>query len=200
MKLKGPDNFQLYTNDYPNGLIVAPHSAIHRRPSLSATFRQAEKWTEYIAKNIASEVSADAVVANKVLNYDPNFAKLSSNPVKKFIKKSAKSKDIKYKYVIGVHGLSDRHEYDFAIYYPKGFHKSRKLAYKLAEKLLDGELRGGIVHFFELGGGLGESISSFSVTELKIPSIQVEIARYIREDGVLREAVIENISKSLKEL
>ena len=78
----------------------------------------------------------------------------------------------------------------------KGYRKSQKIAYELAETVSKGDLRGVIFQFLNFSyWNRQETIGEFVAVTLGVPAIQLEIARYIREDSILREALIQNIAE-----
>jgi len=44
-----------------------------------------------------------------------------------------------------------------------------------------------------------ETLGEFVSGKMRIPSIQIEIARYLREDEDLRESFVENLAKIINE-
>ena len=174
-------------------LLTAPHVFRHPRPSLKSEWKQGEPWTDVIAETVAKETGAFCISPNQILSYDPNYFREDKNPFKKEIRR-LNSKH-KFKIVIDIHGLSDKHQYDFGIYYVNRFGRSKELALSLAQQLNQTELRDSIIqllHFKDYN--LQETIGEFTTKSLRIPSVQLEIARYIREDKDLRQTIISSLT------
>lgn len=174
-------------------IFTAPHHKAHRRPTLSGTLKQEEKYTDLIVRKLADDIDSYALIAGDTTKYDPNFHKLSSNPFKKELKNVIEKKQIKY--LVDIHGMHEEKKYDIAIYYEKWFRNSRELAYTIADAMRSGELKKANIHILFFNNGTQETIASFASKELKVPAIQIEIAKYIREDKKLRESLIESIGE-----
>ncbi len=185
-------NYKLIKGKTPL-LLSAPHTHRHKRPNLENRIKQSEPWTKYIAKAIAENTNSYCIYSIQKQEKDPNYYPLKENPYKKEIKKLADKNQIKY--LIDIHGLSDKHQYDFGIFYQKRFRNSKKLAYAIAEELNKERLRKCLIHILHFKQNDQETIAEFGAEQLKIPSIQIEIARYIREDDILRENFIKLITK-----
>ena len=179
-------------------LLSAPHVFAHRRPSLSCLYKQGEPWTDYIVKQICERSNSYGIYAVSETNYDPNYYKIHKNNYKKKVKKLIVEKKIKY--FFDIHGLSDEYEYDFGIYYLNRYNKSKDLTYDLANALNKGGLRNCLPQILNLNMGKAESLTEFTASKLKVPSLQIEVSRYIREDKVLRDSLVENFSKFLTTL
>jgi hypothetical protein len=126
------------------------------------------------------------------LNYDPNYDDLSKNEYKAEI--AALIRQMKIKYFFDLHGLSDEHQYDFGVFYGLRFSKSKKLAYAFASAMNSGALRHSVVQILNLVYNDQETLTEFVVRRLRIPALQIEVARYIRDDDDLRGALIKNMS------
>jgi uncharacterized protein YggU (UPF0235/DUF167 family) len=98
---------------------------------------------------------------------------------------------------IDIHGLRDCN-YDFELYYPTRFGNSLKFAYEIEEGLNTKELAGLNVAISRFPENGQESLGEFVASKLRIPSVQIEIARYIRKDENLRKYVIQNLDKIVK--
>ncbi|HQA87570.1 MAG TPA: hypothetical protein PLW18_00625, partial [Candidatus Dojkabacteria bacterium] len=96
------------------------------------------------------------------------------------------------------HGLNDENKYDFGIYYPSRFRRSIVLAEKMRKVLDKGELTGVNVCIFRCPDDLQETLAEYVADELRIPSVQLEVARYIRESDELRSEFIKNLIPFLK--
>lgn len=189
--------YQLIEGTHPV-LITAPHVFNHKRPSLSASIKQAEPWTDYIAKAVAEGSKSYGLILRNDSSYDPNYQKEDNNPFKQTIRRIVEQSNCKY--LIDIHGLHDRHRYDLGIFYERRYYKSKELAYKVAEALNVGKLRGVLIQNFNFPEGGQETLSEFTVHELKIPAVQIEIARYIREDPILREELIKHLTGAVSGL
>ncbi len=179
-------------------LLSAPHVFAHRRPSLAGLYKQAEPWTDEIVKQICEYANVYGIYASEQMNYDPNYYKIHKNNYKKRVKELIGEKKIKY--FFDFHGLSDKHTYDFGIYYLNRYNKSKNLAYDLAKALNKGALRNCLPQILNLNVGKAESLTEFTTSKLKVASLQIEVSRYIREDDVLRESLVKNFSEFLTTL
>ena len=72
-------------------------------------------------------------------------------------------------------------------------------AQSISEGLNKGELKGASIFLFRFLDNDQETLGEYVASKLRVPSVQIEIARYIREDEILRNAFIENLGKILKE-
>ncbi len=193
-KTSNENTFELLTGEN-KVLLSAPHAYDHKRPSLSSGIKQYEPWTDTITKKVASEVNCFAIMQRRSTDYDPNYNKEKSNPYKKEVRKIIKNNSIKY--FIDIHGLSESHHSDILIYYPLRYTKSRKLGDAFSKYLDKGDLKGISTLHYNFVPGFQESLTEFVTKEFKIPGIQIEIARYIRESSELREFLINNITDFL---
>lgn len=176
-------------------LFSAPHVFPHRRPSLSGLYKQGEPWTDYIVKNICYEANTFGILSTQQMDYDPNYYKLSKNEYKKKIHKLIEDKKIKY--FFDIHGLSDEYPYDFGIYYLNRYNKSKDLAYELAKFLNKKGLRNCLIQILNIKKNKAESLAEYTTSKLKVPGLQIEVSRYIREDDILRESLIKNFNDFL---
>ncbi|MBI2356966.1 hypothetical protein HYV12_02880 [Candidatus Dojkabacteria bacterium] len=176
-------------------LLSAPHVYNHYRKNLNFVVKQGEPWTDYIVKNAVTESGSNGILVDRDLDFDPNFDLYDNNKYKQEVDKVIKKNRIKL--FVDVHGLSDRYSYDFAIYFPLRYLKSQKAAYELAQELSKGPLRDSLVVVLNMKDDEQETLTEFVAKKRKIPAIQLEIARYIREDDDLRDAVVTGISKYL---
>lgn len=174
-------------------LISAPHVFNHYRRNLDSVVKQGEPLTDYIVKNAASLSDCNCIYLESPVQYDPNFDRYEVNEYKQKVDSIIGKKKVKL--FIDVHGLSDRHSYDFAIYFPFRYTKSQKVAYELAQELSQGPLRSALVVVLNMKDDGQETLTEFVAQKKKIPAIQLEIARYIREDETLLEPLIAAISK-----
>lgn len=174
-------------------LLSAPHAYIHKRPRLSMGYRQGEDLTDRIVKEICKQTGAWGIYIKDGVDYDPNFHELPSNPYKKAVAEIVKEQKIEQ--FVDIHGLAMENDmYDFGIYYATRFHKSKKFAYDLKEEIAKNALYGVNIAIFRFLEDYQETISEFVLQQYRVPAIQIEIAKYIREEKALRDAFIENFS------
>lgn len=176
-------------------LLSAPHVFAHRRPSLSGLYKQAEPWTDYIVQNVCNSSGAHGILSTGQIDHDPNYYKIEGNDYKKEVKRLITEKKIKY--FFDIHGLSDEYAYDFGIYYLNMYNKSKTLAYDLAKALNKGGLRNCLIQILNVKKSKAESLTEFTSSKMKVPSLQIEVSRYIREDEILRESLIKNFNDFL---
>lgn len=191
MKNKG---FTIIKGDLPI-LISAPHAYPHKRPNLSNSYKAAEGWTDYLCEQISLDTGAWGIFSTDLLDYDPNYHPVDRNVYKQEIAKILSAHNIKY--FIDLHGLSEKHEYDIGSYYAQRFSKSRRLADEVQKILNKGSLKGLNFKMLNFLENDQESLGEYVVHNFKVPAIQIEIARYIREDSILREDLLKNFQKEL---
>lgn len=177
-------------------LLSAPHTFSHRRPSLTLSYKLAEPWTDDIVREICANTGAWGIVLVDETDSDPNYYPLKSNEYKKEVVNIVK--DGKIKKFLDIHGLNDEHEYDMGIFYPSKFFNSIQLAESVSKGISRGNLRGVSTCVLRFEDGERESLGEFVASKLRVPSIQIEIARYIREKQLLRNSFIENMSNLLR--
>jgi len=190
-------NFETITGSKPI-LLSAPHVYAHRRPRLSMAYKIGEPLTDIITEGVCEKIDCFGIVLTDESDIDYSYHKEKNNPYKKEIRNIVKKENIKY--FIDIHGLKDGNNYDIAIYYPSKFFKSIQLAEQVKEGLGKFALKGCNITVFRLPQGFQESLTFFTASQLRIPSIQIEIARYIREKKELRDAFIQNLSEVLENL
>jgi len=178
-----------------NFLFSAPHPHPHRRPSLVKKYKVHEKYTDDIVRDLCRKTHAFGIYIKDQVDYDPNFHK-KNNPYKREVEKLVKEKHIKA--FVDIHGLSDEHMIDIAIYYKTRFRKSVDLAKEISEKLNRGKLRGLNIQILRLPEGEQETLTEVVASGLRVPAVQVEIAGYIRKDKELRKIFVENLSEIVK--
>ncbi len=191
---KKKNTFEIIKGKQPV-LLSAPHVFPHRRPSLSGLYKQGEPWTDYIVKNICHSSEVYGIFSTEQIDHDPNYYKIESNEYKKEVRELINEKKIKY--FFDIHGLNDEYPYDFGIYYMNRYNKSKDIGYDLAKALNKGGLRNCLIQTLNIKKNKAESLTEFAVSKLKVPSLQIEISRYIREDDILREALIKNFNDFL---
>ncbi|MCC7290232.1 hypothetical protein IT417_03215 [bacterium] len=181
-------------------LLSAPHSFAHKRPSMRGVLKHGEPGTDYIVKKVCEETGAFGVYLNEPsVEFDPNFNKIESNEYKGAIKDLFETKKIEA--VIDLHGLNEKIEYDFQIFYCVRFSRSRKLAMQLMGEMgKQKELKGCSYHVGYTPRNSQETITEYVCEGLRYPAIQVEIARYIREDPVLLSAVVAGLTAFVKSI
>ena len=179
-------------------LLSAPHVYAHRRPRLNMAYKIGEPLTDIIVEEVCKEIKCFGIVLTDESDMDYNYHKEKNNPYKKEIRNLVEKEKIKY--FVDIHGLKDGNNYDISIYYPSKFFNSIELSRKVKEGLPKGALRGSSLPVFRLPEGLQESLTLFVASELRVPSIQIEVARYIREKKELRDAFIHNLSEVLENL
>jgi hypothetical protein len=174
-------------------IFSAPHPHPHRRPSLTKKYKEYERYTDDIVKDLCKETGAWGIYIKDQVEYDPNFHSKQENPYKKEIKKITDKNEIEG--FIDIHGLSDEHMIDIAIYYKTRFINSIKLAEKISKELNKGKLKGLNIQILRLPEENRETLSEFVASELRVPAVQIEIARYLREDKELRDEITNNLSQ-----
>ncbi len=173
-------------------LISAPHAHIHRRPTLTCIYKSEEKFTDGICIDICKGTGASGIYLNKDVEYDPNFFKLKDNEYKQAVKDLIRNN--KTKMFLDIHGLSDIYQYDIAIYYPSHFARSKKMAQELKKHFEKGKFKGISVNIFRIPDNDQKTLCMFTASKLRVPSLQIEIAWYIREDDELRDLFVKSIS------
>ena len=179
-------------------LLSAPHVFAHKRPRLSMAYKIGEPLTDTIVEEVCEQISAFGIVLTDESDYDFNYHKEKRNPYKQEIRKIVEDNDIKY--FIDIHGLKDGNQYDVAIYYPSKFSKSIKLARSIKEGLGKRGLRGINIVVLRFPERTQETLGEFVASDLRVPAVQIEIARYIREKKDLRDSFVQNLSDILQSL
>jgi DNA primase large subunit len=87
---------------------------------------------------------------------------------------------------------------DIAIYYKTRFRKSIDLAKEISEVLNKGKLKGLNIQILRLPEENRETLTEYLASTLRIPAVQIEIARYLRDDARLREEIVANLSDLIK--
>jgi len=180
-------------------LVSAPHAFSNKRHTLDKQIRPPEEKTKNIVSEVVAQTRCYGIFTCRNIDYDPNFDK--KNKYKDTVGKLCKSDKIKF--FLDIHGLNPLKEYDFAIYYERKYLKSRRKAHELNSFLSKGALRGCttlILNFLpQFENGEYESLSQYCNTELGIPAVQLEIAKYIRDDDELIDALIKNLCAFVKQ-
>ncbi len=174
-------------------LLSAPHVYAHRRPRLSMSYKIGEPLTDIIVEEVCRETKSFGIVLSDESDRDFNYYKEKRNPYKKEIRKIVEENKITY--FVDIHGLKGDSQYDVAIYYPSRFSRSIQLARDIKEGLSRGQLKGLNVLILRFPDDFQETISEFVADQLRVPSVQIEIARYIREKKKLRDSLVQNLSK-----
>lgn len=173
-------------------LFSAPHSRLHKRPKLSTAYKQSEPITDRIVKELCRKTKGHGIFLNSRVEYDPNYHKERRNEYKRKVRTLVK--DNKIKYFVDIHGILDNYGYDLAIYYPSRYSKSMEIARTIYDEIGKKDLRGINVQILKFPYDNGEPLSEFLATELRVPSIQIEIAKYIRHNDRLLESFVENLT------
>lgn len=176
-------------------LISAPHVFSHRRPNLNASYRCGEVFTGEIVTQLCGETSAFGIYLSDECAYDPNYHKERKNEYKQEVRRIVEK--YKIERFIDIHGLKDGN-YDIGLYYTTRFSKSLNFAYEIEEGLNRGNLNGMSIEIFRFPDNGQESLSEFVASKLRVPSVQIEIAKYIRSEEALRENLIRNLGDIVK--
>lgn len=161
-------------------------------------YKIGEPFTDTIVEDVCDELKTFGIVLTAESDYDYNYHEIETNPYKQEVKKIIEENEIEY--FIDIHGLKDGNNYDVAIYYPTKFSRSIRLARSIKEGLDRYALRGINIVIFRFPDGHQESLGEYVASQLRVPSVQIEIARYIREKENLREAFIQNLGEVLEGL
>jgi len=176
-------------------LISAPHVYPCKRPNISGIYKAGEVFTKDIVEQVCADTSAFGIYLNDECDYDPNYHKERKNEYKQAVRDLVKR--YKIERFIDIHGLKDCN-YDLGIYYTTRFSKSLSFAYEIAEGVDKGRLSGVNVEIFRFPENGQESLSEFVASKLRVPAVQIEVARYIRNEEELRESLIRNLSGIVK--
>ena len=177
-------------------LLSAPHVFSHRRPSLTLSYKVGEPWTDEIVRDLCANTGCWGIVLTEESDFDANYHLLEDNPYKQEVESIVK--DNKITKFIDIHGLSNEHEYDIGIFYPSRFRRSMKLSDEICSSINRGHLRGINMCTLRFSDNNRETLGEFVAAKLRVPSVQIEIARYIREQNKLRNSFIENLSNYLR--
>ena len=148
--------------------------------------------TDRIVEEVCANTGAWGVIQKVETSFDPNYHKLKENPYKGVVTDIVNNNKIKK--FIDIHGLNDEYDYDVGIYYQSKFLKSISLANDIVEALDVRKLKGINTCIFRFKQDAQEELGEYVAAQLRVPAVQLEIARYIREDEGLRNAFIENLS------
>ena len=173
-------------------LFSAPHCKLHRRPKLSMAYKQSEPITDRIVKELCLRTNGFGIYLNRRIEYDPNYHKERRNEYKRKVREIIKENKIKC--FVDVHGILDNYGYDLAIYYPSRYSNSMDIAKAVSEEIGKKALRGINAQILKFPYDNGEPLSEFVASELRVPAIQIEIAKYIRHDDRLLTSFIENLT------
>lgn len=130
---------------------------------------------QYIVNNIPNTYK---YLLKDKIDYDPNKASISNNKYKKDIKKLIQINKIKL--YIDILQADESQPIDFQISFPRGFHKSKDIAYKIATGLSKDRFRQAIFSIQYLPSE-NETICAYTAKQLKTPAIELSIAEYICE-------------------
>lgn len=159
------------------------------------SYKWGEALTDTLVEEICTRTGAWGIIQNQETSFDPNWHKFKDNPYKQAIADIVEKEGIKK--FIDIHGLKDDYEYDLGIYYPSKFFKSILLANDISNSLDKGKLKGVSICIFRFQDNLQETLGEYVASKLRVPSVQLEVARYIREDDSLRNLFVNNISTFL---
>lgn len=173
-------------------LFTAPHAKIHKRPKLSMGYKQAELFTDDIVEKICQNTGAWGIILTSTADYDPNYHKEKRNEFKQEVRRIVKENKIKY--FFDIHGVLDDKQYDLGLYYKTQYSRSIKLANLLREDIGKDKLYGISTSILRFLDNDQETLGEFVASKLRVPAIQIEIAKYIRVDEDLRECFIKNVS------
>lgn len=174
-------------------LVSAPHVFPHRRPTLNGSYKLGEPYTDDIVKSVQADTNAFGIYLLKECDYDPNYHKEKKNEYKEAVRDIIIKNKIER--FVDIHGLKDGNDYDIGIYYPTRFSKSLEFAYEVEAGIDKNELSGINIRIFRFLNNGQETLGEFVASKLRVPSVQIEVARYIREDEKLRECFIKNLEK-----
>ena len=172
-------------------LFSAPHPHPHRRPSLTKSYKEHERYTDDIVRDLCEKTGCFGIYIKDQVDYDPNFH-TNDNPYKEEIEDIIKENQIKA--FIDIHGLCDEHMIDIAIYYKTRFSNSIKLARDIEKVLNKGKLKGLNIQILRLPEENRETLTEFVASKLRVPAVQIEIAKYLRNDKELREEIVKNFA------
>jgi hypothetical protein len=162
------------------------------------SYKIGEAFTDTIVEEVCKEIDCFGIVLTDESDYDFNYHKEKDNPYKQEIKKIVEENNIKY--FLDIHGLKDHKQYDIEIYYPTKFSKSIRLARSIKEGINKYTLKGANILILRFPETPQEELGEYVASKLRVPSVQIEIARYIREREDLRNSLIENLSNTLETL
>jgi hypothetical protein len=162
------------------------------------SYKIGEAFTDTIVEEVCKEIDCFGIVLTDESDYDFNYHKEKDNPYKQEIKKIVEENNIKY--FLDIHGLKDHKQYDIEIYYPTKFSKSIRLARAIKEGISRFSLKGANILVLRFPETPQEELGEYVASKLRVPSVQIEIARYIREREDLRNSLIENLSNTLETL
>ena len=192
--MKENDYFRIIYGTIPV-LLSAPHAYSHKRPSLGLSYKIGEIYTDSIVEEICANTSAYGIIQTKETPFDANYHKIENNPYKSAVSELIEKEKINR--FIDIHGLRDDYEYDLGIYYPSHFIKSIRLATDISNAMNKEKLKGINSCIFRFEEDLQETLGEYIASNLRVPSVQIEIARYIREEDILRNAFVKNLSTFL---
>ena len=174
-------------------LFSAPHAFPHRRPTIIGNYKLGESLTDKIVQELCGECHSFGIYLLKECDYDPNYHKEKENEYKRKVKEIIRENKIER--FIDIHGLKENQNYDIGIYYTTRFSKSLEFAYEVEQGLNKGELSGINICVFRFLDNGQESLGEYVASKLRVPAIQLEVARYVRGDENLRRALVKNLSK-----
>ncbi len=189
-----PAQFKVIEGKIPV-LISAPHVYPCKRPNISGIYKPGEVYTKDIVEQVCADTSAFGIYLNDECDYDPNYHKEKKNEYKQVVRDLIKR--YKIERFIDIHGLRDC-DYDLGLYYTTRFSKSLNFAYEIEDGLNKRKLNGVNIEIFRFLDNGQETLGEFVASKMRVPSVQIEIARYIRNDEELRETLIKKLSEVIK--
>ncbi|HVX92699.1 MAG TPA: hypothetical protein VHA74_01130 [Candidatus Dojkabacteria bacterium] len=179
-------------------LLSAPHAFNHYRSNINQVYKAGEPVTDDIVRRVAANIDCYGIFTTQEMDYDPNSTSELLNIYQREVEQILKDKKIKY--FIDIHGLNDKYDYDMAIYYPFRFSKSQRFADRIKTSLMENMEKHLNIQVLNFPENQDNTLSINVSHKLRVPSIQIEVARYIREDEFLLEKFIEAFEKSLLSL
>lgn len=179
-------------------LLTAPHAVNYRRKSLSNAVRQAEQMTDVIVRDLCELTGSHGLIITEPPKYDPNLDPEKANQFKREVRKLIEEQKIRF--LVDLHGLSENYPYDIGIYAVRNRFRARGIAQNLLYSFRKGDLRDVSAHFWHFPSHHHESLSHFSSEGWGVHSIQIEVAKYIREDDTLRSEFVKNLATTLMSL
>lgn len=176
-------------------IISAPHIYPCKRPNIVGRYKPGEIQTKDIVEKICADTSAFGIYLNNECDYDPNYHKERKNEYKQEVRRIVEK--YKIERFIDIHGLKDC-DYDIGLYYTTRFSNSLNFAYEIAEGLNMGRLNGLNIEIFRFLDNGQETLGEFVASKLRVPAVQIELARYIRTDEDLRGCFVKNLSEIVK--
>lgn len=184
-------HFEIITGKRPV-LFSAPHAFLHKRPKLSMAYRQGEEYTDDIVKELCAITGAWGIFLSGSIDYDPNYYNIERNEYKREVEKLCKENQIVQ--FVDIHGMADGSDFDFTIFYPMRFQKSKAFAELVRGNISKGKLSDVNTALFRFLDDKEETLGEFVAEKMRIPAIQIEISKYLRQEEELRECFVKNLA------